>query len=246
MAGSQPKYSLIADQLMREIGKGQHQVGSYLPTESELMRAYGVSRNTVRAAVQNLRTRGVVSSRQGQGSKVIAALEKAAFAESIQSIDELIAFGHETRRVLLSHEIIKADAELADHFRCAPGRRLARAKMLRQTLDEEPETLAIVTLWMDALLETAVEDLSEVRKSAAEIIRQRFGYETNSVVQTIHAESLGPEDATMLGSKSGDPTLVVTRVYSAAAMAQPFLVARSLCRADNFRVVSKFTSKKST
>ena len=246
MAGPQSKYSLIADQLMREIGKGQHQVGSYLPTESELMRAYGVSRNTVRAAVQDLRARGVVSSRQGQGSMVIAASEKALFAESIQSIDELIAFGQETRRVLLSRKIIKADAELAEHFRCAPGRRLAWAKMLRQTLDEKPETLAIVTLWMDALLETAIEDLAEAPKSAAEVIRQRFGYETNSVEQTIHAESLDSEEASMLGSRPGDPTLVVTRVYSTATMAQPFLVARSLCRKDIFRVVSRFTSQKST
>ena len=83
MAGPQPKYSLIADQLMRDIVKGRHKVGSYLPTENELMHAYGVSRNTVRTAVQDLRARGVVSSRQGQGSTVIAASEKSAFAESI-------------------------------------------------------------------------------------------------------------------------------------------------------------------
>ena len=39
-------------------------------TENELMRAYGVSRHTVRAAVQDLKSRGIVSSQQGQGSKV--------------------------------------------------------------------------------------------------------------------------------------------------------------------------------
>ena len=243
MASAKPKYGMIADQLLRDIGAGRPPVGEFLPTENELMRAYGVSRHTVRAAVQDLRSRGIVSSQQGQGSKVIAAKESADFAETIQSIDELITFGQETRRVLLNQTTVEADTALAEVFGCATGRRLIEARMLRQTLQPRSQTIALVTLWLDALLEPVIQEFEDVQKSAAEIIRNRFGYATNSVVQTIAAERLNAEDARTLGAEDGDPALVVTRVYATAPEAEPFLVARSLCKADAFRVVSRFTTR---
>ena len=243
MTSAKPKYGMIADQLLRDIGAGRPPVGGFLPTEIELMRAFGVSRHTVRAAVQDLKSRGFVSSQQGQGSKVVSAQERGGFTETIQSINELITFGQETRRILLDHEIIEADAALADLFGCAAGRRFARVRMLRQTLGPDAQTIALVTLWLDALLEPVVQDFEELQKSAAEIIRNRFGYSTNSVVQTIAADRLNAKDARALGAKNGEPALVVRRVYASAPDAEPFLIARSICKADVFRVVSRFSSR---
>jgi len=240
--GAKPKYSLIAEKLLRDIGEGRPPVGGFLPTESELMRAYGVSRHTVRAAVRDLKSRGIVSSRQGQGSKVIATGERHGFTETIQTIDELIAFGQETCRKLLGKRTIEAGPDLAVLFGCDIGRRIAEARMLRRTLEPSPRTIAVVTLWMDALLEPVIEDLAEEQKSAAEIVRERCGYLTNSVVQTIGAASVDTENAKALGATPGDPVLVVTRTYAEAQGSEPFLVARSLCRADMFRVVSRFRS----
>jgi len=116
MSQSKPKYSLIADLLLRDIQEEKHPVGSFLPTESKLMRAYGVSRHTIRAAIDELKSRGAVVSRQGQGCKVISTGGHPAYAEEIQSIEELITFGQETRRELISHEIIEADEEIAEIF----------------------------------------------------------------------------------------------------------------------------------
>lgn len=239
-----PKYSLIANQLMRDIDAGRYAVGDFLPTERELMRAYGVSRGTVRSAVQDLKHRGVVSSQQGSGSKVVAESESNVFAETIQSIDELIAFGQETRRILVDHETVVADAELGDLFGCSPGRRLAQVRMIRKSIGANARTVALITLWMDALLEPVVDELSEFQKSAAEIIHQRFGYKTNSVVQTVQAVRLGADDAQALGVETAAPALAITRVYGAAPDVEPFLVARSLCNAETFRIVSRFAGRK--
>lgn len=244
MPGEMPKYSLIANQLMRDIDAGRYAVGDFLPTERELMRAYGVSRGTVRSAVQNLKHRGVVSSQQGSGSKVVAESESNVFAETIQSIDELIAFGQETRRILVGHETVEADAELGDLFGCSPGRRLVQVRMIRKSIGSNARAVALVRLWMDALLEPVVEELCEMQKSAAEIIQQRFGYKTNSVVQTIQAVRLGADDAQALAVETAAPALAITRVYSAAPDVEPFLVARSLCNAETFRIVSRFAGRK--
>lgn len=241
MANTRPKYSLIAEQLLREVRDGRLPVGSQLPTEAEMMRAYGVSRHTVRAAIRDLKSRGIVASRQGQGSTVISAADEAPFAESIQSVDQLIAFGQETRRELLSSEIVAADEETAALLQCAPGRRLCRARMVRRSLENDRK-IALVTLWLDALLEEVVAELAEVQRSAAEIIRDRYGLQTNAVVQSIMADRLDAETAGILDAEPGGPALVITRAYSEAQGAAPFLVAVSVCRADAFRVVSTFVA----
>lgn len=244
MARPRPKYSLIADQLWRDIQAGRYPVGRLLPTECKMMHAYGVSRHTIRNALAVLKSRGVVSSRQGQGYLVVAESESSVFAEEIQSFDELIAHGQTTRRIPLGTSIIEADKDFAAALRCAVGRQFVEIRMLRQTLEANPRTIALVTLWMDVLFESAAEDFGEQQKSAAEIIRDRFGYETRSVHQTIWAELLSQEHAANLGAVPGCPALVIQRAYCATSVPDattPFLVARSICRADKFRVESRFS-----
>ncbi|MEJ6781073.1 FadR/GntR family transcriptional regulator [Aminobacter sp. Piv2-1] len=65
----------IADALMKEISDGRLQPGDRLPTEQYLAENFGVSRNVVREAIAQLRSAGVVHSRQGHGT-VVAEPEK--------------------------------------------------------------------------------------------------------------------------------------------------------------------------
>lgn len=242
MAGDGPKYRRIADHLMQEISKGRHAVGDLLPTESELMRAYGVSRHTIRTAVQDLKSRGAVASRQGQGSTVISASDRSSLIETIQSIDELIAFGKETRREFLSSEVIEADDALCGLLGCQPGRRFVKVLMLRKSAGTGAMPIAHVTLLLDLVLEQVVDALGQEQKSAAEIIHEDFGIKTVSVVQTIEATSLDAAQATVLGAQQGDPALTIRRDYFAATDKEPFLIARSVCRAGAFKVVSRFSA----
>lgn len=66
MAG--PLYRQIADDLRRNIQSGVLAVGEQLPTEDELMKTHNASRNTVRAALKELTTRGLVYTRHGKGT----------------------------------------------------------------------------------------------------------------------------------------------------------------------------------
>lgn len=68
MAG--PLYRQIADQLRRRIESGELQAGWQIPTELELMEQYSASRNTVRGALSELTTRGLVYKLHGKGTFV--------------------------------------------------------------------------------------------------------------------------------------------------------------------------------
>ena len=65
------KYQKIAASLRQQILDGVYPEGSLLPTEQQLTDAHGVSRQTIRAALQLLIDEGLIQRRQGSGSRVL-------------------------------------------------------------------------------------------------------------------------------------------------------------------------------
>ncbi|MFP8884720.1 winged helix-turn-helix domain-containing protein [Streptomyces mangrovi] len=66
-------YMELADRIAAEIRAGQPPVGGRLPGEREMTEIYGVSIGTVRRAVAELRTRGLVATLPIKGTYVIAS-----------------------------------------------------------------------------------------------------------------------------------------------------------------------------
>ena len=64
----QPKYLQIVEGLKQSIQSGRYRNGARLPSESELMRRYGVSRMTVVKALQQLQQAGMLTRRAGSGT----------------------------------------------------------------------------------------------------------------------------------------------------------------------------------
>lgn len=60
----------VYNQILEQITSGEWKVGDKLPSESKLCSMFGVSRTSVRAALQNLQGSGIVVTMQGVGSFV--------------------------------------------------------------------------------------------------------------------------------------------------------------------------------
>lgn len=67
---SRPKYKTVYDSLLRSIRRGDYPPGGKLPTETELMAQFNVSRITVIRALRDLQAADVVRRRHGSGSYV--------------------------------------------------------------------------------------------------------------------------------------------------------------------------------
>ena len=65
-----PAYRKMYAHLKNEIKTGNYQPGSFLPTEAEMEKEFGVSRTTVRKAISMLTQEGYLSVRQGRGTEV--------------------------------------------------------------------------------------------------------------------------------------------------------------------------------
>lgn len=84
----------LAARLAEDVTEGRLAPGQRLPTEQEMMAAYGVSRTVVREAVSALRTEGLVMTRQGVGAFVAPDVRLRPFRidlERLRSIPEVVA-----------------------------------------------------------------------------------------------------------------------------------------------------------
>lgn len=98
--------------LMRMIGEMDLSRGTKLPREEELARILGVSRTTVRQALNDLAADGIVLRRQGRGTFVNAASRgiRARFSPSTELTDAIRDSGYEPEVRLLSVRVASADA----------------------------------------------------------------------------------------------------------------------------------------
>lgn len=213
-----------------------------MPTENEFMIDFGVSRHTIRNALSTLRAEGLVSSVQGQGTKVISSNMNKPYVERVQSIQDLLVLGQESKRLLLGQKTVSAGEKLAALFRCSEGRKLIEVQMLRKAVCDEKRVLAVLTLWIDILLEKVVARLGDADTAAAEIVAEEYGLEAGSVKQTIESIGMGVREAVYLDARPGDPALKFTREYARDPATAPHLVSESVCDARHAKAVSHFVT----
>jgi GntR family transcriptional regulator len=70
-----PVYRQLAGLLRKRIATGVLAPGAPLPSESSLMGEYGISRDTVRKAMDVLREEGLAVTVQGKGSYVTTSVD---------------------------------------------------------------------------------------------------------------------------------------------------------------------------
>src|SRR5688500_3219162 len=83
----------LADALRNLLEKGELKPGDKLPSELELMGAYGVSRTVVREAISSLKAENLISTQQGVGAFVIQTMPAVPFRiarEDLGTVKELI------------------------------------------------------------------------------------------------------------------------------------------------------------
>jgi GntR family transcriptional repressor for pyruvate dehydrogenase complex len=118
----------LAARLAAQVEAGELAPGDRLPTEQQLAETYGVSRTVVREAVHQLRSQGLLVSRQGSGVYVALPALNKPLAFDPQVLDSMAAVVQivEVRRAL-EGEIAALAAERASRAQVTELRRAARA-----------------------------------------------------------------------------------------------------------------------
>lgn len=118
----------LADRLAAQVASRTLRPGDRLPTEQQLAAAHGVSRTVVREAVHQLKSRGLLRSRQGSGVFVAeaAAQQPLSFDPTVLASMTAVVQVVEVRRAL-EGEIAALAAERATPAGVAALRRALKA-----------------------------------------------------------------------------------------------------------------------
>lgn len=204
------RYRNVADQLRVRLAEGEVSAGGALPSEAELGEEFGVSRVTVRRALESLRADGLVQSRRGSGWFVAADPVRQSLGRVTTVEAALEAAGARPERRVLEFAFEAASQAVAAALDLEPGDEVLRVKRLNLA-DGAP--FALVTVWLPARIGSDLSR-SEVEFATFYDLLPLRGVALGRAVQQIGADVATPDDARALDVPTGAAILTARRVTS--------------------------------
>jgi len=210
-----PLYIQVARTLQNRISVGEFPIGSLLPTEIELAKYYGVSRQTIRQAVQLLRQQRLVSAKKGVGTRVEARHPRQAYYFSLQSLTEIFQFASEATLHVDHEEEIEVRGALAHRLASRPGRRWLHICGTRQVAGD-PGPICWTEAYVDGRYAKLFRGTKVYQSAIFSTIERHTGELVTEVQQEMNATILNRELARRLHAAEGSPALVIVRRYFGA------------------------------
>jgi|HubBroStandDraft_6_1064221.scaffolds.fasta_scaffold59677_2 GntR family transcriptional regulator len=203
-----PLYFQIAENLRSAIEGGALRPGDRLENEIQLSERLGVSRPTVRQAIQRLAQAGLVIRQRGVGTVVISRRIQRTLALSSLH-DDLQAAGREPSTTVLSAGQIPAAADVATALDVPAGTAVLSLERLRAA-DGRP--LAVMRNYLPPDLLPASDPAAALcRAGLYETLRLR-GVQIHSAQDLIGARKATAAEAGLLTVPRGSTVLTVSRV----------------------------------
>jgi len=202
-------YLLLRDEMVN----GTYPAGASLPGEQRLTEIYGVSRVTVRRALEALDADGLIERRAGSGTVVRPQGKGAAVAMDFASMmPQLVAMDRSTTARLLSFSYGGAPDQVAAAMGLAPGARVQTAVRVR-AVDGEP--FSHLTTYVP---EPIAANYTEADLATTPLFRllERSGVQVGEAQQSVSATLASPDVADALGVSVGAALLSLRRVVKDA------------------------------
>lgn len=212
-----PLYFQIAREIERAIEAGTLAPGDRLDNEIELADRLGLSRPTMRRAMQELVSKGLLVRKRGVGTQVVHSHVKREM-ELSSLYDDLAKAGADPATRVLRYEVTAASNDVAAALGLSPGAEIVRLERLRLA---NGEPLAILHNWLPADIATfPAEEL--VGRGLYDLLRAA-GVHMRIAQQRIGARAATAAEARLLGKRSGIPLLTMQRTtYSDSGRAVEF------------------------
>lgn len=230
---SGPLYLQLRRRLESGIESAGLQANDPLPSERDIARITGLSRVTVRKAIETMAEDGLIVQRQGSGSYVAPSPRRME-----QSLSQLTSFtedmarrGMTTTALWLERGVFLPTAHEAATLGLTPGASVARLSRLRLA-DGKPLALERAALPAELLTNPVAVD-----GSLYETLGQ-LGLRPIRAVQRISAANVKGSDAAFLDIPEGAAGLQIERI-SYLPDGRPVEMVRSLYRGDAYDFVAE-------
>ena len=229
--GAIPLHAQITEALQLQIEHGELKAGENFPSERELAERFGVSRMTVRQALQRLRHDGLIYRERGVGTFVanrkidVHTRNLSGFSEEMASL----GLTPSSRVLQLKRETV--DENIARDLDLEPNAEVFRLERLRLA-DDEP--MALETTFLAAQSLPGLDKIDLTKNSLYQVLVENYNLQMHHAAEILEAAPAARFVAAQLGIKTGEPVLVVHRVVYSEAN-QPIESAHTTHRADRYR-----------
>ncbi len=201
-----PLYFQLSQQLEAAIEHGALTPGSLLGNEIELAARLGLSRPTVRQAIQSLVDKGLLVRRRGVGTQVVHSQVKRPL-ELSSLYDDLESAGQRPATRVLVNTVVAASAEIAAALGVPEASEVHRIERLRLA---HGEPMAFLCNYLPCgLLEL---DTGQMEATGLYRLMRAAGITLHSARQTIGARAASAAEAERLGEETGHPLLTMRRI----------------------------------
>lgn len=218
-----PLYRQIQQEITRQIQQGDYRTGDYLPSENELCRKYGITRTTVRKAMDELQKNGFIERHHGKGSKVVER-RKSLGLLNVKGFSE--AVGQKVETILVRKPAIRS---WPDQFPFSVqdnevSRECVHFERLRLV---ENKPVMLENNWLPANELPGFTGSDFIEGSFFKTLSQRFHIEIIGSEQELRAMLADNLTGEALGIPAGSPVLEISIRFSTSNPA--FHIYSRLC-----------------
>jgi GntR family transcriptional regulator len=226
--GAGPLFVQVRDSLRARILDGVLRPGDRLPSESALIAQFGVSRITVRQALAELQSSGLVHTVNGKGSFVTKPGRGQAYGPLVGVLEAMRKRGHRARGQLISHRRVKATRAVARELELPAGSAVGAVTVLRYR-DEVP--FVIGTTWSSPEVAERLVQQDLTDQDVATAVEAGLGLRSARARVVVGAALADERLARRLAYAPGSPVLHI-RTTSFGYDNRPITYSETDCRAD--------------
>lgn len=204
-----PIYYQLADDLKQLIESGQLKPGDSVPSESQLVNEYGVSRVTVRRGLAILLEAGLIETIKGKGNFVARP--------KLSQITLEFREGTFVRENQLSYKLLelkrtRVDNALAEKLNVPEGNKVFFMKRL---IKGENGPIGIDTKYLPYLKGKPMLENELEYADFPEVVAKHTDVTIHKIEMSISAAPLMPEEAELLATVTGHPALSIKQLIRA-------------------------------
>jgi GntR family transcriptional regulator len=207
-----PLYRQLADILRRPIAEGAVAVGNELPKEASIAEHFGVSLITVRHALRDLETSGLIRKRSAKPAIVIAREPESSASWQMANFRDIAAYAKDASLSLLSYR--REGSPLIQQYLGARKGELGYC--LRSVLTTSEEKKAYITTFFPSDIGERLNRRDFTDVLIFETVQRKLGLRLAVAHMTVSAEIADEQAAEILDIEPGSALLTVAMLYQAA------------------------------
>ncbi|CAH0122604.1 MULTISPECIES: GntR family transcriptional regulator [unclassified Paenibacillus] len=236
-----PLYKQLKNKILDDIVNQVYQVDDMIPSQFEYAEKYGVSRVTVRQAINELVYNGVLYTQKGKGTFVKSIPVQYRDHNRLHGFTENIRKNRSVSQTkVLEVTRRTANQKLAQQLRMSIGQPIMHLKRIRYA-DGIP--LALEDAYLNEKMVCGIDFFQDVRDNVSlyRLIREKTDIRFHHAEEAITAVLCGEEASMHLNVRRNDPILFVRRL-TYVDEETPFEYCENVIRSDVHSMVVRFNN----